>query len=119
MACLKERQHILPKDALLCGLAPRLLAERLRGMPVEKMAKMLSAFPVPITGVRGFENAQVTAGGIAGSEFFPDTLESRKIPGLYAAGEMLDVDGDCGGYNLLFAFASGITAGKAAAKKAR
>ena len=117
LACLKERQHILPKDALLCGLAPRLLAEKLRGLPVEKLAKMLSAFPVPITGVRGFENAQVTAGGIAGSEFFPDTLQSRKIPGLYAAGEMLDVDGDCGGYNLLFAFASGLMAGKAAAKK--
>lgn len=119
LACLKERLHILPEEALLCGLVPRLLAERLRGLSPEKTAALLAAFPVPITGVRGFDSAQVTAGGLSGEDFSPQTLESRKIPGLYAAGEMLDVDGDCGGYNLLFAFASGLTAGEAAARQAK
>ena len=65
------------------------------------------------------EHAQVTAGGICGEEFSPDTLESRLCPGLFAAGEALDVDGDCGGYNLQFAFASGLTAGKWAAARKR
>ncbi|MBR3106319.1 MAG: aminoacetone oxidase family FAD-binding enzyme [Clostridia bacterium] len=112
LSCLKERQHTLPKEALLTGLAPRLLAERLKGLPLPEMAKALAAFPAPVIGVRGMENAQVTAGGIRGDEFDPKTLQSRLCPGLFAAGEALDVDGDCGGYNLQFAFASGLIAGE-------
>ncbi|MBQ7654915.1 MAG: aminoacetone oxidase family FAD-binding enzyme [Clostridia bacterium] len=119
LACLKERQHNLPKEALLTGLAPRLLAERLKGLPLPEMAKALAAFPAPVTGVRGMENAQVTAGGIRGSEFDSRTMQSRKCPGLFAAGEMLDVDGDCGGYNLQFAFASGLIAGENTARSIR
>ena len=53
----------------------------------------------------------MTAGGIDTDEFVPDTLASRIAPGIHAAGEVLDVDGDCGGYNLMFAFGSGILAG--------
>ena len=107
---------MLPREALLTGLVPRLLAERIKALPLPEMARSLAAFPVPLTGVRGMENAQVTAGGIRGTEFFPDTLQSRKHPGLFAAGEMLNVDGDCGGFNLQFAFASGLIAGENAAK---
>jgi len=117
-AFLSLRQHTLPKEQLLCGLVPRLLAQRLQGLSVKETARMLSAFPVPITGVRGFEYAQVTRGGLDGNDFDPASLQSRKVPGLYAAGEMLDVDGDCGGYNLLFAFASGLIAGEHAALQA-
>ena len=62
-------------------------------------------------GKRGFEYAQVTAGGVPGHEFDWCTMESKIAPGLYAAGEVLDVDGDCGGFNLMFAFAGGILAG--------
>ena len=116
LACLEERRHTLPREALLTGLAPRLLAERLKGLPLPEMAKNLAAFPAQVVGVRGMENAQVTAGGIRGSEFDRKTLASRLIPGLFAAGEMLDVDGDCGGYNLQFAFASGLIAGENAGK---
>lgn len=116
LSFLKKRADLLPKEDLLCGLLPRLLAEKLQGLPVEKMAEKLCAFRVPLTGVRGFEYAQVTRGGIAAAEFDPATLQSKKVPGLYTAGEMLNVDGDCGGYNLLFAFASGMLAGQAAAK---
>lgn len=115
LSCLKERQHNLPKEALLTGLAPRLLADRIKGLPLTEMAKALAAFPAKVIGVRSMENAQVTAGGIRGSEFDPQTLQSKKCPGLFAAGEALDVDGDCGGYNLQFAFASGLIAGGNAA----
>ena len=68
-------------------------------------------FTLVIRGVKGFENAQVTAGGISAQEFYPDTMESKLAPGIHAAGEVLDVDGDCGGFNLMFAFGSGILAG--------
>lgn len=118
LACLEERARILPGERLLCGLLPRLLREKLQGLPLRKLASLLSAYPVPILGVRGFENAQVTAGGIDTGEFDQKTLESRLIPGLFAAGEIMDVDGDCGGYNLQFAFASGLIAGMEAARAA-
>ena len=64
-----------------------------------------------VTGLKGFEQAQVTLGGLDPEEFDPKTMESRYASGLYAAGEILNVHGDCGGYNLMFAFASGILAG--------
>ena len=67
---------------------------------------------ISITGTRGLDYAQVTAGGADCSEFRPETMESRIVPGLYACGEVLNVDGDCGGFNLMFAFASGLTAGQ-------
>jgi predicted flavoprotein YhiN len=63
-------------------------------------------------GTTGFENAQVTAGGIRTSEFDSHTLESKICPGLYAAGEVLDVDGCCGGYNLQWAWSSGRLSGR-------
>ena len=79
---------------------------------IKKIAGALGDFALPITGNMGFDGAQVTAGGIRTDEFRPDTLESKLVPGLYAAGEVLDVDGDCGGYNLQWAWASGRLAGK-------
>ncbi|MDO5328091.1 MAG: aminoacetone oxidase family FAD-binding enzyme [Clostridia bacterium] len=117
-AFLRQRAHKLPSDALLQGMVPRLLAERLKGRSLSELAWDLAAFPVPLAGVRGMEYAQVTAGGIHCAEFDPQTLHSLLTPGLYAAGELLNVDGACGGFNLQFAFASGILAGKAAAVKA-
>ena len=62
-----------------------------------------------------WENAQVTAGGAVTDEF-SENLESKIVNGLYAADEVLNVDGDCGGYNLHWAWASGIVAGRSAAK---
>ena len=113
---LKSREAILPREEMLVGLLPRVLAEKVQGLKTEEMAGRLCAYPVKVTGVRGFEYAQVTHGGINTGDFDPATMESRLQPGLFAAGEMLNVDGDCGGYNLLFAFASGILAGRNAAK---
>ena len=79
---------------------------------VRALGRAIRDFRLVLSGVRGFEAAQVTAGGISASEFDPATMESRLIPGLYATGELLDADGDCGGYNLLFAFATGLLAGQ-------
>lgn len=118
-ALLAKRRHMLPMEALLQGLAPRVLNEKLRGKSLPELARSLAAYPVPLTGVRGFEYAQVTAGGIACGEFDGRALQSRLVPGLYAAGEVLDVDGACGGFNLQFAFASGLIAGEHAGKAAR
>ena len=74
---------------------------------------MLTGWTIPVTGVQGFEQAQVTAGGISLKDFDWDTMESKRVPGLYAAGEVLDVDGDCGGFNLQWAWASALIAAKA------
>ena len=68
-------------------------------------------YTLRITGTRGLENAQVTSGGALCGEFDPGTMSSLTVPGLFAAGEVLNVDGDCGGFNLMFAFASGMIAG--------
>lgn len=80
-------------------------------------AATAKAWVFPVTGTQGFGGAQVTAGGIRTVDFDPSTLMSRKHPGLYAAGEVLDVDGDCGGFNLQFAWSSAYVAAKAIATK--
>ena len=80
------------------------------------VAAACKRFKLPVRGTEGFANAQVTAGGIRTSEFDPRTLESRLCPRLFACGEVLDIDGDCGGYNLQWAWSSGYAAGTAAGK---
>ena len=79
---------------------------------LRRIARQATHFALPITGTCGFDQAQVTAGGLDTSEFDPHTLQSRLVPGLYACGELLDIDGDCGGYNLQWAWSSGRLAGK-------
>ena len=74
-------------------------------------------FRVTLTEPLGMDAAQVTAGGIVTNEFDPTTMESKLVSGLYACGEVLDVDGDCGGYNLQWAWSSGRLAGKCAGKE--
>lgn len=86
----------------LCDLDDRALSS---------VASVLRRYRLNVTGTRGLDAAQVTAGGADCREFCPSTMESLLVPGLFASGEVLDVDGDCGGFNLLFAFSSGILAG--------
>ena len=78
------------------------------------LADALKAFPIRVTGTKGFADAQVTAGGLD-TAAFADTLESKRVPGLFACGEILNIDGKCGGYNLTFAWSSGRIAGRSAA----
>ena len=75
-------------------------------------AKLVKAFPLMVTGSLGFDYAQVTKGGIPLSEV-TERLQSSKAQGLYFAGEILDVDGQCGGFNLQWAYASAMTVAKA------
>ena len=84
----------------------------LNSKDIEKIASACQNFVLPVRGTEGFDSAQVTAGGMDTAQFNPETLESLIVPGLFACGEVLDIDGDCGGYNLQWAFASGITAGR-------
>ena len=73
-------------------------------------------FEAGLTEPLGMDSAQVTAGGILTEEFNAHTMESKLVPGLYACGEVLDIDGDCGGYNLQWAWSSGRLAGAHAGK---
>ena len=76
------------------------------------LLKLLKDFALVIQNLGGFREAMVTAGGIALEQVNRQTMESRLVPGLYFAGEVLDVDGDTGGFNLQFAFSSGLLAGQ-------
>lgn len=76
-----------------------------------RIAGLLKHWRFAITGSLSWNDAQVMGGGISTKDFFPDTLESRLVKGLFAAGEVLDVTGDCGGYNLQWAWSSGYVAG--------
>jgi predicted Rossmann fold flavoprotein len=80
-----------------------------------KLARLLKNWSLTISGTMPWPEAQVTAGGIALDEVDPATLESRLVPGLHLCGEILDVDGDCGGFNLQWAWSSGYVAGRHAA----
>ena len=80
---------------------------------LKALVRAAKGFALPVCGTEGFESAQVTAGGIRTDEFDPATMGSLLVPGLYACGEVLDIDGDCGGYNLQWAWASGRAAGRA------
>lgn len=93
-------------------LAPLSSLDERRLSAVSRMLKELS---FPVTGPGTFEQAQVTAGGIPLGEISMQTMESKKHAGLYFAGEILDINGRCGGYNLHFAFSTGMAAGKSAA----
>ena len=94
------------------GLNANMPLHELDDRALEKLAKACRDFRLPVQGTEGFDKAQVTAGGVKTSGFNPETLESWFVPGLFACGEVLDIDGDCGGYNLQWAWASGRLAGR-------
>lgn len=82
----------------------------------DKLIKSLKEFTVTVINTNSFEQAQVCSGGIPLTEINPETMESTIVKDLYIIGELLDVDGDCGGYNLSFAWISGIKAGTGCVK---
>lgn len=89
--------------------------EKLTNSDLKKIANAIKHFSLSVLGTKGFTNAQVTAGGIKTKDFDKSTMQSKLKSGLYAVGEVLDVTGDCGGYNLQWAFSSGYVAGVSAA----
>lgn len=107
--------RILVQEA---GISLNLPLKQLSQMDLEAVCQAVKDFSMTVTEPMGMDSAQVTAGGILTEDFDPVTLESRLCPGLYACGEVLDIDGDCGGYNLQWAWSSGRAAGTAAGKEA-
>jgi len=102
---------LLPEK--LCRVLPEIMAEATRDM-AGRLAARLKAWEFPVQGTRGWNEAEFTSGGVDAREVKLGTLESRLKPGLYFAGEVLDVQGGRGGFNLSWAWASGSVAGLAA-----
>lgn len=100
--------RVVVQSAGISGYVP--IAQLEEG-ELEMVCASVKGFEVALTEPLGMDSAQVTAGGIFTSEFDASTMESRLVPGLYACGEVLDIDGDCGGYNLQWAWSSGRVAG--------
>lgn len=99
---------------VLCQFAGISAQKRIRELTdfeLQEVCRIVKAFDVPLEEPMGMDSAQVTAGGILTEGFTHTTMESKRIPGLYACGEVLDIDGDCGGYNLQWAWSSGRIAG--------
>ena len=130
----RRRNTALPASELLTGILHNRLGRVLTqavGVPsgrdiaelsdaaLRDAVRAVKAFDVPLTETLGMDSAQVTAGGIETSEFDNTTMESRLVKGLYACGEVLDVDGDCGGYNLQWAWSSGRLAGLSAGRETK
>jgi predicted Rossmann fold flavoprotein len=99
--------------AVEAGLDPRQPGHSLTRAQRQSLARAVTAMPLPSTGSRGYDYAEVTAGGVPLSELRLNTLESRVCPGLYLCGEICDVDGRIGGFNFQWAWASGYVVGRA------
>ena len=111
----KDRFRILLTKVLPMSLIPAFLKYH-QNADHKTLPKYLKGWKFDIEGYVGYERCVVTAGGVSQDEVTPKTLESRLIPGLYFAGEVLDLDADTGGYNLQTAFSTGYLAGISAAK---
>jgi predicted Rossmann fold flavoprotein len=107
-------RHRLP-DRLIASLAPDTPLGRLPKEERRRIAHDFTGFVLPVVRDRGFDYAEVTAGGVPLEEIDLKTMESRICKGLYLCGEILDVDGRIGGFNFQWAWASGRAAGRAAA----
>ena len=93
------------------GISQSRMVSELSDYELQQVCRNLKNFEIGLTEPMGMDCAQVTAGGILTKEFYDKTMESRIVPDLYACGEVLDIDGDCGGYNLQWAWSSGRLAG--------
>ena len=109
-------RSIIPEVIDKACLAPDQEIDQLTKEERMRLIQVLKNFTIPITGTRPLAEAIVTAGGISLKEVNPKTFASKLVPGLFMAGEVLDVDGYTGGYNLQAAFSSGFVAGKNAAE---
>ena len=96
------------------GISSYVPISQLEETEIRAVANAVKSFDVTLSEPMGMDAAQVTAGGIVTTEFDDATMESRLVPNLYACGEVLDIDGDCGGYNLQWAWSSGRLAGRSA-----
>jgi predicted Rossmann fold flavoprotein len=107
---------LIPALLADAGIAPEILLSELSPKGLGKLMKLLFDWRFPIVGSLGFDDAQVTAGGVDIDDVDPATMESRLVPGLFLAGEVLDIDALCGGYNLQWAWSSGRLAGRSSTR---
>ena len=128
----RRRQTQLPVEELLTGVLHNRLGrvltraagikdkravQELTNEELRQICQTVKGFEAELTEPMGMDAAQVTAGGVLTRDFDPETMESRLVAGLYACGEVLDIDGACGGYNLQWAWSSGRCAGLHAGKE--
>ena len=128
---VRKDHPAMTAEAMLSGLMPKRLGtvliascslspvKEIGGLHENALAKIAGAVKrtkYTVASVRGFADAQVTAGGVAETEIDGAAMELKKVRGLYVCGELVDVDGDCGGYNLQWAFSGGAAAGKNAVR---
>lgn len=110
-------KRLIPVVLGLSGIEPKnALIQHIPPQKMTQLIQLLLKLELRITGLRGFEEAQATAGGVSIHEVDSTTLESKKVPGLYFSGEVIDIDGRCGGFNLQWAWSSGIVAANAIAR---
>lgn len=125
---LRERAKMLPMRTMedfLNGIVPKRLGQALvkaAGVDLtraagtltvaelDRLTAVITGWTIPVTGTQDFDQAQVTAGGASLKDFDVRSMQSLRCPGLFAAGEVLDVDGDCGGFNLQWAWSSALIA---------
>ena len=105
--------RVLTKTA---GVKGKQYANQISNAELQEVVSCVKRLEIDLTEPLGMDSAQVTAGGVLTDGFDPNTMESKLVPGLYACGEVLDIDGDCGGYNLQWAWSSGRMAGLHAGK---
>ena len=115
VGALQRKRKALPNEPAtewLCGIVNnqvgRAIMKKVNSTDLSVVANAVKNFRLSVHGTLGFDYAQVTKGGIPLSEV-DDSLQSKKVKGLYFAGEILDVDGECGGFNLQWAYASART----------
>ena len=128
----RRRNTNLPMEDLLTGILHNRLGRvltkaagikgkqhtaQISNEEIREVVTAVKCLEIDLTEPLGMDSAQVTAGGVLTEGFDPDTMESKLVPGLYACGEVLDIDGDCGGYNLQWAWSSGRCAGLYAGKE--
>lgn len=111
-------EKLIPVVLDRSGISQKTGCAALTESNLRRLLQTCRAFELKIKGTKSFDVAQVCAGGVALGELCSETLECRRFPGLFLAGELLDVDGPCGGYNLQWAWASGYVAGVHAAGQA-
>lgn len=106
---------LVPVMVRLSGMAPERKANSITREERRRLVELTKGFPLTLDGLRGFEEAIITRGGVSVRDVNPSTMESRRIRGLYFAGEVLDVDALTGGYNLQIAWSTGYLAGSSIA----
>lgn len=110
-------KKLIPVVLRECKISPQARIKELKNLEIARLVKLLKDWRIPVVGTRGWEDAQVTTGGVSTNEVNPVTMESRIASNLYFAGEILDVDGKCGGFNLQWAWTSGALAGQHAGQQ--